>query len=85
MERRIEFLGHVIEDGKLYPSSEKTKAVLKFPEPKTTKQIQSFLGLTGYFRKFIPQYSRISKLLSDLLKKNQTFRFKEEEAMHSED
>lgn len=33
LERRIEFLGHIIENGKLYPSSEKTKAILKFPKP----------------------------------------------------
>jgi len=63
-------LGHVIEDGKLYPSPEKTKAVLRVPEPKTIKQVQSFLGLSGYFRKFIPQYSKIAKPLSDILKKD---------------
>ncbi|XP_018364372.1 PREDICTED: uncharacterized protein LOC108762066 [Trachymyrmex cornetzi] len=45
LERRIEFLGHVIEDGKLYPSPEKTKTVLKFPEPKTTKEIEAFKKL----------------------------------------
>lgn len=79
LERRIEFLGHVIEDEKLYSSPEKTKAVLKFPEPKTVKQVQSFLGLTGYFRKFIPHYSRIAKPLTDLLKKKQAFQFETEE------
>jgi len=79
LEQRIEFLGHVIENGKLYPSPEKTKAVLKFPEPRTIKQVQSFLGLTGYFRKFIPNYSRIANPLSNLLKKNQIFQFGEKE------
>jgi len=70
LKRCIEFLGHIIEDGKIYLSPEKTKAVLKFPEPKTIKQVQSFLGLSGYFRKFIPQYSKIAKPLSDILKKD---------------
>src|SRR5436190_2760226 len=69
LKRRIEFLGHIIENEKLYPSSEKTKAVLKFPELQTLKHIQSFLGLSGFFRKFIPQYSTIARPLSDLLRK----------------
>lgn len=57
-----------------------TSAVLKYAEPQTIKQIQSFLGLVEYFRKFIPQYSKIAKPLSDLLKKEQIFRFGAEEA-----
>ncbi|KAK9744098.1 hypothetical protein QE152_g8056 [Popillia japonica] len=57
----VAFLGLVIEDGRIEKSDAKTKAVLRFPELKTTKQVQSFLGLTGYFRKFIPQYSEKSR------------------------
>ncbi|GBN95717.1 Retrovirus-related Pol polyprotein from transposon 297 [Araneus ventricosus] len=79
LKKRIEFLGHVIEDGKIIPSTLKTKAVLNFPEPANLKQIHSFLGLTGYFRKFIPKYSTIARPLSDLLKKDRKFKFGEEE------
>ena len=79
LKKRIEFLGHVVEEGKIFPSTLKTKAVLKFPEPTNLKQIQSFLGLTGYFRKFIQNYSLIAKPLSDLLKKDSKFKFGEEE------
>ncbi|GBL78064.1 Retrovirus-related Pol polyprotein from transposon 297 [Araneus ventricosus] len=79
LKKRIEFLGHVVEDGKILPSTLKTKAVLNFPEPANLKQIHSFLGLTGYFRKFIPKYSTIARPLSDLLKKDRKFKFGEEE------
>lgn len=79
LRTRIEFLGQVIENGTVSPSPEKIKAVLGFPEPKTIKQIQSFLGLTGYFRKFIGKYSIIAKPLSDLLRKDKTFQFGEAE------
>ncbi|GBN87706.1 Transposon Ty3-G Gag-Pol polyprotein [Araneus ventricosus] len=79
LKKRIEFLGHVIEDGKIFPSTLKTKAVLNFPEPVNLKQIHSFLGLTGYFRKFIPKHSTIARPLSDLLKKDRKFKFGEEE------
>ncbi|GFT01610.1 uncharacterized protein TNCV_4204651 [Trichonephila clavipes] len=42
---------HIVESGTIKPSPTKTLAVRKFPEPTTIKQVQSFLGLTGYFRK----------------------------------
>ncbi|GFX58241.1 retrovirus-related Pol polyprotein from transposon 297 [Trichonephila clavipes] len=75
LHRKIEFLGHIIENNKLFPSPSKTKSVVNYPEPKTTKEVQRFLGLTGYFRKFIPAYSVIAKSLSDLLRKDTPFNF----------
>ncbi|GFU39013.1 retrovirus-related Pol polyprotein from transposon 297 [Trichonephila clavipes] len=75
LHRKIEFLGHIIENNKLFPSPSKTKSVVNYPEPKTTKEVQRFLGLTGYFRKFIPAYSVIAKPLSDLLREDTPFNF----------
>ncbi|GFX41904.1 transposon Tf2-8 polyprotein [Trichonephila clavipes] len=54
--------GHIVESGTIKPSPTKTIAVRKFPEPTTIKQVQSFLGLTGYFRKYMKDYSMIAKL-----------------------
>lgn len=45
LKNRIGYLGHVAEDNKIYPSEAKTIAVLRFPETKNLKQVQSFLGL----------------------------------------
>lgn len=56
LQVRIEFLGHVIENNTVYPTEKKVEAVMRFPQPKNIKQNQSFLGLTGYFRKYIPNY-----------------------------
>ena len=75
MKRRIEFLGHMIEDGKVYPSPDKIKAILDYPAPTCVKDIQSFLGLTSNFRKFIPNHALIAKPLSDLLQKDKKFQF----------
>ncbi|GBN37777.1 Retrovirus-related Pol polyprotein from transposon 17.6 [Araneus ventricosus] len=68
--RKVEFLGHIVENGTIKPSTAKTLAVRKFPEPTTVKQVRSFLGLTGYFRKYIKDYSKIGKLLSEAKKTN---------------
>lgn len=73
--RKIICLGHEVSDGIIRPTMEKTKAVAQFPEPKNCKQIQQFLGLTGYFRKFVEAYSVIAKPLTDLLKKDSIFCF----------
>lgn len=79
LKRKIDFLRYRIIKGKLYPSSFKTKAVVNFPEPKYTNNIQSYLGFTGYSRKFIRNYSIIAKPLSVILRKNSKFRFDIEE------
>ncbi|GFV00772.1 retrovirus-related Pol polyprotein from transposon 17.6 [Trichonephila clavipes] len=75
LKKKIEFLGHIVESGTIKPSPTKTLAVRKFPEPTTIKQVQSFLGLTEYFRKYIKDYSKIAKPLSDLTRKENLFVF----------
>ena len=48
----------------------KVLAVQKFAQPRTKKLARSFLGLSGYSRKFIPEFSKVASPLSDLTKKN---------------
>lgn len=79
LKKRIEFLGHVVEDGKIFPSPRKVEAVQRYPEPKSLGDILSFLGLTGYFRKFMPGYAKVAKPLSDLLKDNAKFYFERDQ------
>lgn len=57
LQTQILFLGYEVCGGTIAPSEEKTKAVKLFPEPLNIKEVQRFLGLTGYFRKFIYNYS----------------------------
>lgn len=79
LKTKMEFLEHIIESGNVRPSEAKTDAVMKFLEPRNVRQIQSFLGLSGYFRKFIYNYSLIARPLTNLLRKNVVFRFEENE------
>lgn len=76
---RVEYLGHVIENSTIKPSTDKTDAVTRFPQPRTQKELQSFIGLTSYFRKFIRDYSMIARPLTDLLRKDKYFHFGESE------
>ena len=53
----IDFLGYLLSHNKVKPGIYKTIAVSKFPTPSSVREIKSFLGLTGYFRKFIKNYA----------------------------
>lgn len=61
LQEEVEYLGYIVKRGCVRPSDDKTNAVMKFPEPTNIKQVQGFLGLTRYFRKFIPRYSLIAR------------------------
>lgn len=60
----IEFLGHIIKNGRITVDPEKTAAMQNYPIPKTLKELRSFLGLTGYYRRFIRDYAKIAKPLT---------------------
>lgn len=75
VRRRVSFLGHILENNSVRPSDEKTRAISAYPEPKTVKHVQSFLGLAGFFRKFEPKFALIAKPLTDLTRKDVRFVF----------
>lgn len=64
------YLGHVVGNGIVCPEPSKIESVKSFPIPQTKKQVRAFLGLTGYYRKFIPNYAEIALPLMDLTRKN---------------
>ncbi|XP_041461733.1 uncharacterized protein LOC121413037 [Lytechinus variegatus] len=68
---KVEFLGHVIEDGTVSPRPEKLKAIQEISRPHTKRELRSFLGMTNYYRKFIPNYSAISAPLTDRTRKDE--------------
>ena len=63
----VEYLGHIIGPDGIKPNPALVKAIVEFPQPHTLKELQSFLGLANYYRKFIKNYSKISLPLTDAL------------------
>lgn len=62
----LEYLGHVISPKGVKPNPDKLIAVQNFKRPETVKEVQSFLGLCGYYRKFIKNFASKAKPLVDL-------------------
>lgn len=77
LRKEVTYLGHVITPDGVKPDPKKVEAVRKFPRPRSYKNIQQFLGLAGYYRRFIGNFSTIAKPLTFLLKKGEKFRWTE--------
>ncbi len=78
LQKEICYLGHVITTTGIKPNLEKIKSMLQMPPPKNLKDIQTFLGLTGYYGKFKPDFSVVTKNLTLLTHKNQPFNWTSE-------
>ena len=64
------YLGHVVRNGQVRPDSTKLRTIKQYPTPTTKQHVREFLGLTGYYRKFIGDYARLAVSLTDLTKKH---------------
>ena len=76
----IEFLGHVVGKGVMKPRSKKVEDIKSAKRPETKTQLRSFLGLVGYYRKFIPNFASVAVPLTDRIRKGEPNRIKWEES-----
>lgn len=74
----LQFLGHMISAEGLSPLPEKCEAVKNFPTPTKVKEIRAFLGLSGFYRKYIRNFSKIASPLINLTKKDVKFHWDED-------
>ena len=73
----VKFLGHVISEKGVAVDPSKVEAIINWERPKTVTEIRSFLGLAGYYRRFIKGFSQIAMPLTRLTRKGQTLEWNE--------
>ena len=66
-------MGHITSEKGITPVPEKLDSIEKMPAPRTPKEVKQFLGLVGYYRKFIPQFADIARPLNALTCKSVDF------------
>lgn len=76
--QRVRYLGHIIGDGGIRTDPEKIAAIKQFPVPKNLKSLRSFMGLCGWYRKFVPNYASLSSALTDAMTTKRKFHLGEE-------
>ena len=72
-KKHIQYLGHLLSEEGIQPLPEKLESIAKMPRPKNQKEVKQFLGLIGYYRKFVPRFADISRVLNKLTRKDEDF------------
>ena len=78
-QQELEYLGYTVSAQGIKPSPSKVKAIVEWPEPKTVHDVRSFLGLCGFYRRFVRQYSLKARYLTDLTKAKTQWTWKDDQ------
>uniref|UniRef100_A0ABD2WYX2 RNA-directed DNA polymerase n=1 Tax=Trichogramma kaykai TaxID=54128 RepID=A0ABD2WYX2_9HYME len=79
LKKEAKVLGHIVGNGEIKPDPTKIEAMLDYPAPTNPKKVKQFLGLIGYYRRFIKGYATIAPPLQKLLRKTEKFVWGEEQ------
>lgn len=77
-KKQVTYLGFTVSEEGLGPGTRKIEAIDRFPKPRNVHEVRRFLGLTGFFRRFVKNYAVMTRSLTDLTKKGCKFEFTEE-------
>ena len=69
----IQYLGHLISGEGIKPLPEKLESIKEMPPPTTPKEVKQFLGLIGYYRKFVPRFADVARPLTNLTRLDEPF------------
>ena len=73
LKKHTQYLGHIVSEDGIKPVPEKLPSIQRMPCPYTPKEVKQFLGLAGYYRKLIPRYADIARLLNAIMRKDTEF------------
>lgn len=76
--KELKYLGYIVGEGLIRPDPEKVRAIERFKYPTTAKEVRSFMGTTGWYRRFIADYATIATPICETLKKGKKFEFTKE-------
>lgn len=79
LKPELEYLGHVISAEGVQPNPARIEKVKNYPVPRNSKEIKQFLGLCGYYRKFVKDFAKIAKPINQLLRKDKEFQWTSEQ------
>ncbi|EYB92167.1 hypothetical protein Y032_0197g1576 [Ancylostoma ceylanicum] len=78
LETRVAFLDHVVDNGGISTDPDKIKNIVNYPRPENLKDLRTFLGMSGYYRKFLLRYAQTAKPLHELTSSKVKFLWKSE-------
>lgn len=71
--RTIKYLGHIVGNGEIKPDPDRVKSIAEFPQPTTVRQVRRFLGMAGWYQRYIHNYSDVAAPITDLLRNADRF------------
>ena len=77
--QKVNFLGVVIDQGKIEMEEDKVAGVLNWPVPKTVRDVRKFLGLANYYRRFVKDFAKLARPLNNLTRKEEKWRWEDEQ------
>jgi hypothetical protein len=78
LQRKVNYLGHVVSNKGIAPDPAKIEKIASWPIPNSPKEVQQFLGLAGYYRRFIQDFAEVARPLHRLTERNRPFKWSTE-------
>ena len=76
---KVEYLGHIVSAQGVHPDPKKVSVIKDWPSPKSVQELQHFLGMANFYRRFMEKFALVAQLLTDLLVQDHPFEWTDKE------